>query len=104
MTRVPLLKTWFLNARRLHDIHHPSVNDEGFTDTNFGIGLYFIDRFFRTLAKRHRPFNWRGHRAAIEGYGLDERELVSLRRCSEGLFYKPDKRPRRGQEPGPFPG
>lgn len=104
MTKVPLLRTWFLNARRLHDIHHRSVNSEGFMDTNFGIGFYFFDRFFRTLARRHRPFNWTGYRTAIERYGLDETELVSLHRCSKGLFYKPDKRSCRDQEPGPFPG
>jgi len=91
MTRVPLLKTWFLNARRLHDIHHRSVNSVGLMDSNFGIGFYFFDRFFRTMARRHRPFNWTGYRAAIERYGLDETELVSLRRCSEALFHKSDK-------------
>jgi hypothetical protein len=48
MTRVPLLRSWFLRARRLHDIHHRSVNSAGLMDTNFGIGLYFFDRFFRT--------------------------------------------------------
>lgn len=95
MTRVPVLKTWFLKARRLHDIHHRSVNGEGLMNTNFGIGFYFFDRFFRTLAKRHRPFNWAGYRTAIERYGLDETELVSLRRCSEGLFRKPDRPIRR---------
>lgn len=100
MTRVPLLKSWFLNARRLHDIHHRSVNSDGYMDTNFGIGFYFFDRFFRTLSRRHRPFNWNGYRAAIERYGLDESELVSLRRCSEALFHKPDKH--AGPEPSPL--
>jgi hypothetical protein len=42
MTRVPILKSWFLNARRLHDIHHRSLNSKGFMDTNFGIGFYFF--------------------------------------------------------------
>jgi len=42
MTRVPLLRSWFLHARRLHDIHHRSVNSAGLMDTNFGIGLYFF--------------------------------------------------------------
>lgn len=91
MTKVPLLRTWFLRARRLHDIHHRSVNSEGLMDTNFGIGFYFFDRFFRTLARRHRPFNWTGYRTAIQRYGLDETELVSLRRCSEALFSKTGK-------------
>ncbi|HEY6944524.1 MAG TPA: sterol desaturase family protein [Candidatus Acidoferrum sp.] len=101
MTRVPGLRVWFLNARRLHDIHHRSVNSDGFMDTNFGIGFYFFDRFFRTLACRHRPFNWKGYRTAVERYGLDETELVSLRRCSEGLFHKPDKPGNHAEESDP---
>jgi len=48
MTRVPLFRSWFLKARRLHDIHHRSVNSKGFMDTNFGIGFYIFDRCFRT--------------------------------------------------------
>jgi sterol desaturase/sphingolipid hydroxylase (fatty acid hydroxylase superfamily) len=88
MTRVPLLRTWFLNARRMHDIHHRSVDREGFIDTNFGIGFYFFDRCFRTRAKRHRPFNWKGYQTAIKRYGLDEPELLSLQDCSKSLFQK----------------
>jgi sterol desaturase/sphingolipid hydroxylase (fatty acid hydroxylase superfamily) len=88
MTRVPLLRIWFLKARRMHDIHHRSVDGDGFMDTNFGIGFYFFDRFFRTQAKRHRPFNWAGYQSAIERYGLDETELLSLQGCSKSLFQK----------------
>lgn len=88
MLRVPLLRAWFLKARRLHDIHHRSVDSEGYMDTNFGIGFYFFDRFFRTMAQRHRPFNWAGYKTAIERYGLDEAELASLRGCSKALFQK----------------
>ena len=92
MTRFPLLKTWFLRARRLHDIHHHSVNHEGFMDTNFGIGFYFFDRFFRTIARHHRPFNWKGYQTAIERYGLEETELLSLRGCSKALFQKTERK------------
>jgi sterol desaturase/sphingolipid hydroxylase (fatty acid hydroxylase superfamily) len=88
MTRVPILRSWFLRARRLHDIHHHSMDSKGYMDTNFGIGFYFFDRFFRTMAKRHRPFNWHGYQAAIERYGLEETELLSLHRCSQALFRK----------------
>ena len=92
MTRVPLLKTWFLKARRLHDIHHRSVDGHGYMDSNFGIGFYFFDRFFRTISKRHRPLNWAGYHAAIERYDLEESELGSLRGCSKALFHKEEKR------------
>jgi len=88
MARIPLLRSWFLKARRLHDIHHRSVNSKGFMDTNFGIGFYFFDRFFRTIARRHRPFNWEGYHTAINRYGLDESKLLSLRGCSTAVFHK----------------
>jgi sterol desaturase/sphingolipid hydroxylase (fatty acid hydroxylase superfamily) len=88
MARVPFLRIWFLNARRLHDIHHRSVDGAGYMDTNFGIGFYLFDRFFRTIARRHRPFNWDGYHTAIERYGLDESDLLSLRECSQALFHK----------------
>ena len=88
MARIPFLRAWFLNARRLHDIHHRSVNSAGLMDTNFGIGLYFFDRFFRTMAKRHYPFKWQGYYTAIGRYGLEETELLSLRGCSKALLHK----------------
>jgi sterol desaturase/sphingolipid hydroxylase (fatty acid hydroxylase superfamily) len=69
MTRNPVLKAWFLKARRLHDIHHHSLDDEGRMDANFGIGFYFFDRIFRTIAKRSRPFNWNGYNTATKRYG-----------------------------------
>ena len=91
MTRVPGLRTWFRKARRLHDIHHKSLDSDGFMDANFGIGFYFFDRFFGTMARRHRPFNWRGYKAAIERYRLDEAKLFSLQSCSKSLFQKTDR-------------
>lgn len=90
MTRVPILRTWFVKARRMHDIHHRSVNNQGHMDSNFGIGFYFFDRLFGTFAKRHRSFNWSGYGAAIERYGLDKSELLSLHRCSKALFHESD--------------
>jgi sterol desaturase/sphingolipid hydroxylase (fatty acid hydroxylase superfamily) len=64
MTRAPLFKTWFVKARRLHDIHHRSLNDQGRMESNFGIGFFFFDRLFRTISKRHRPFKRAGYRIA----------------------------------------
>jgi len=92
MTRVSLLKSWFLKARRMHDIHHRSVTAEASMDKNFGIGFYFFDRFFRTMASAIVPSIGRDTRAAIERYGLDETELVSLRGCSKALFHKDERK------------
>ena len=44
MERTPILNIWFKKARRLHDVHHRSLNDEGRMNRNFGIGLFFFDR------------------------------------------------------------
>jgi len=71
MTRAPLIRSWFIKARRLHDIHHRSLNDQGRLDRNFGIGFFFFDGLFRTLSKRHRPFNCKGYRIAQLRYHLN---------------------------------
>lgn len=71
MTRAPLLKSWFVRARRLHEIHHRSLNDQGRLDRNFGIGFFFFDRLFHTISKRHRPFNCKGYRMAQLRYSLN---------------------------------
>lgn len=96
MTRVPVLRSWFLGARRLHDVHHHSMNTRGFMNANFGIGFHLFDRMFRTMARRHRPFNWRGYRTAIERYGLGDSELLSLRDCSKSLFQVVDRSSNKG--------
>lgn len=64
MEHHPLLRKWFVRARRLHDIHHRSLRDDGQMDANFGIGFYFFDRVFCTIARRHRRLNAHGLRAA----------------------------------------
>ncbi|HEY6129401.1 MAG TPA: sterol desaturase family protein [Candidatus Acidoferrum sp.] len=73
MARNPLLHTWFRAARRFHDIHHHAVNDHGRMDANFGIGFFLFDRVFRTIARRHRPFNRAGFETARRRYELIER-------------------------------
>jgi len=72
MARVPLLKTWFRKARRLHDIHHRPLNDKGRMNHNYGIGFLFFDRLFGTIAKRHCPLHWHGNHAA------ERRHLMSF--------------------------
>jgi sterol desaturase/sphingolipid hydroxylase (fatty acid hydroxylase superfamily) len=72
MTKNRVIKLWFLKARRLHDIHHRGLNDVGKMDTNFGIGFYFFDRVFGTIATHHRPFNWAGFEAAKLRYDFSQ--------------------------------
>ena len=78
MARHPFFRSWFLQARRLHDIHHHSVNDFGRMDANFGIGFFFFDHLFRTILRRHRRFNRTGFEAARRRYGLIERDGLLL--------------------------
>jgi sterol desaturase/sphingolipid hydroxylase (fatty acid hydroxylase superfamily) len=73
MARHPVFQPWFTRARRLHDIHHHSIDDAGHMDANFGIGFFWFDRVFRTIISRHRPFNRAGFEAARDRYGLIER-------------------------------
>ena len=81
MARVPLLRTWFLRARRLHEIHHHSLNNAGRMNANFGIGFFFFDRIFQTLTTRHRPLNREGLAVALQRYTLckTSRSLDGLR-------------------------
>jgi len=88
MAKVPGLRTWFLKARRLHDIHHKSLDSDALWMPTLASAFYFFDRIFGTMTKRHRPFNWCGYKTAAERYGLDETELVSLRSCSKSSFKK----------------
>lgn len=74
MARIPVVRSWFLRARRLHDIHHHAVNQQGRMDANFGIGFFWFDRLFRTLTRKHRRFNRAGFEAAKHRYGLVERD------------------------------
>jgi len=68
MGRAPLLSRWFLQARRLHDIHHHVLNNAGLMDKNFGIAFFVFDRLFGTLAHETSPFNRRGYAVAQERF------------------------------------
>lgn len=74
MERAPILRWWFRAARRMHDIHHHAVDDNGRMEANFGIGFFLFDRIFRTVGSRHRPFNRAGFEAARLRYGLNEHD------------------------------
>src|SRR5258708_5042229 len=70
MARNPFFRRWVLAARRLPDIHHHALNDDGRMVSNFGIGLFLFDRLFRTISMRHRQFNRRRLAAAPRRYWL----------------------------------
>jgi hypothetical protein len=68
MERVPVLAGWFRGIRKLHDIHHRQISDDGRMSTNFGICFFFMDRLLGTLSLRHKPFNSKGFAAAERRY------------------------------------
>ncbi len=68
MERVSGLARWFRGIRKLHDIHHLQISDDGRMSTNFGICFFFMDRIFGTFAPHHKPFNPKGYEAAEKRY------------------------------------
>jgi sterol desaturase/sphingolipid hydroxylase (fatty acid hydroxylase superfamily) len=63
-------RRWFLCARQLHDVHHRTFDNHGKMDKNFGIGFFFFDSLFGTLAPQQRAFNHRGYQEAKDRYGI----------------------------------
>ncbi len=84
MERTPILKSWYVSARRLHDIPHHSLGDNGRMDRNFGIGFFFFDRLFRTKSNRHCPLNWHAYRAALKRYKLEQENEDDFTRFPSG--------------------
>ncbi|HUJ31375.1 MAG TPA: sterol desaturase family protein [Candidatus Acidoferrum sp.] len=72
MERSWFLRRWFIPARRLHDIHHLSLNDSGRMNRNFGIGFFWFDRVFGTLADKQQGLNWTGIEAARRHYNSSQ--------------------------------
>lgn len=68
MERVPALARWYHGIRKLHDIHHRQISDDGRMSTNFGICFFFMDRIFGTFSPRHKPFNATGYETAEKRY------------------------------------
>jgi len=66
----------------LHEIHHRVLNDEGLMDRNFGIGFFFFDRLFGTLASAELPFNRHGYETAQTRFSLQESGRKKLERKS----------------------
>jgi sterol desaturase/sphingolipid hydroxylase (fatty acid hydroxylase superfamily) len=81
MERNRWLRRWFVGARHAHDIHHCTLNDQGFMDKNFGIAFFFFDRVFGTLASDPPAFNERGYASALSRFAdlLEPRRPKSRR-------------------------
>lgn len=68
MERAPLIKNWFLNIRKLHDIHHLHVDNDGKMNVNYGICFFFFDKVFNSYKKEFSTFNKQGHLVALSKY------------------------------------
>ena len=77
-----IVRRWFRKARHLHDIHHCTLDDEGFMPTNFGIAFFLFDRIFGTFQKRGKSFNRPGYAAALRRYSF---VVLQNRRDSEQI-------------------
>lgn len=63
-----ILGPWFRKIRRLHDIHHMTIDDTGLMCTNYGICFFFFDGVFGTYKSEPSAFNDRGLEKAYERY------------------------------------
>ena len=68
LLRNKYLSRWFKEVRRLHDIHHTKLDDDGKMNVNFGITFFGIDRLLGTFAKKTGRFNEKGFDRSKEVY------------------------------------
>ena len=68
LTRLPFVSSWFIEARRLHDVHHVRFSDDGRMLTNFGIAFFGFDRLFGTYRPKAESFNAPGYKACLTRY------------------------------------
>lgn len=62
------MRSWFIHVRRLHDIHHHKLTDEGRMSYNMGICFYLFDRLFGTYRPNLGQFNAKGLEKSRELY------------------------------------
>src|SRR5262249_23185344 len=70
MERVPVLRGWYRGIRRLHDIHHLDISNDGRMMKNFGICSFVMDRIFRSYCPKLAGFNQAGFQAANRRYAF----------------------------------
>lgn len=68
MEKNRFLQGWYLHIRKLHDIHHLHLSDEGKMNVNYGICFFFFDKIFGTYKKSFSRFNSHGYSLAKEKY------------------------------------
>lgn len=68
MANVPLLGTWYRKVRRLHDIHHVYLTEDGLMGSNYGICFFWMDRLFGTFRNKVSKLSPKGYGAAQERY------------------------------------
>lgn len=68
LERLAFVARWFTRARRLHDIHHLRLTDDGTMAYNYGICFFLFDRLFGSLRADHARFNPVGFAAARRRY------------------------------------
>lgn len=56
----PWTKKYYRKLRKLHDIHHLDVNDDGKMRYNFGITTYWVDILFGTYKTHTEKLNFKG--------------------------------------------
>ena len=70
LTKIKFFNNQFDYAKKLHDIHHMELTDEGHMAKNFGICFFIFDRFFGTLKPTTSSFNKKGFEAASKRYAF----------------------------------
>jgi sterol desaturase/sphingolipid hydroxylase (fatty acid hydroxylase superfamily) len=68
LEKSPAIARLFRRARKLHDVHHMSLADDGTMAWNYGICFFFFDRLFGSLRAEHARFNSVGFAAARKRY------------------------------------
>ena len=68
------INTWFKKIRRLHDIHHTRITNDGKMHVNFGMCFFILDRIFGTKAEVTGRFNEAGYEEAKKRYSFINKE------------------------------
>lgn len=68
MTKVPGLRGWYREVRKLHDFHHLQISEDGRMLTNYGICFFWFDRLFGSYSPKAKSFNHEGYEAALYRY------------------------------------